>query len=271
MLQDDIKIKNLTRRKLYDPYINNYEYFSVNENLPIEIKSRIPHWVPSRNSDIFEVRKIMVKEREELKELNRSIGTYKIKNELLISKNILDEESKKLNKRINRDISSRIINEEKLKNKHERNYITERRYQDIHKYNKNKNILGKNQKNNLYIKNDNEGERISRSRLIELQSGINSVQESDISNLEMKKDKLNKKNTKDTINDKNPCNLNENNQNTNHLVQNKQDKDKKINSSILITATDIIAADKLSDLEKDKIIDDIREKSRFNKNLNVLH
>jgi len=126
----DEKIK----QKFYNPFANDTDYYTVDEKLPLLIKGKIPHWIPNKNKDIFEVRKLLTSEKEEQRDLNRSIGVYKINNEILISKKILEEESKKLNKRINRDISNNLIIEEKIKNKNPRNYISENRYRELCKY-----------------------------------------------------------------------------------------------------------------------------------------
>ncbi len=151
VLQEKVTKEEKLKKKLYDPFVNDIDYYSVDENLPVEIKSRIPHWVPCKNSDIFEVRKVMTSEKEHLRNLNRSIGVYKINNEILLSKSIIDEETKRFNKRINRDISNKIINEEKNLNKNIRNYITENRYNEMNKYKqkmlKNKSPFLKHDKN----------------------------------------------------------------------------------------------------------------------------
>lgn len=153
MLQEIGKSEEKKKKKLYNPFANDQDYYTVDENLPIEIKSKIPHWVPTKNSDMFEVRKVLAIEKEHIRNLNRSIGVYKLKNEFLISKKILEEESKKLNKKVNRDVSQQIIVEEKIKNKNNRNYITENRYNEMNKININKikvkSSVNKNEKNIL--------------------------------------------------------------------------------------------------------------------------
>ncbi len=103
------------KKKLYNPFHKDQDYYSVNEKLPIQIKSKIPHWIPTNNSDIFEVRKVMVSEKEELRALNRSLGVYKQDNKILISKNILEEEAKKQNRKIRTDLTLRVMKEEKSK------------------------------------------------------------------------------------------------------------------------------------------------------------
>lgn len=136
MLNEKKKTDDKIKKKSYNPFTNDPDHYYVDEILPIQIKSRIPHWVPSKNADLFEVRKVLTSENEQLRNLNRSVGVYKVNNEIVISKSIIDEESKKLKKRINRDIANDLIIQEKIKNKNMRYYVSENRYNILSKLNR---------------------------------------------------------------------------------------------------------------------------------------
>ena len=131
MLQENI-ITQKTKKKLYDPFYKDTEYFQVDEKLSLDIKSKISHWIPKRNTDVFEVRKILATEKDTKRLLNRSIGVYKVKNDIVISKNILETESKNYKKKINSDFSTFLVTEEKIKSKNFRNYISESRYNNYY-------------------------------------------------------------------------------------------------------------------------------------------
>lgn len=118
------------KKKLYNPFGDDMEYESVDQKLPIEIKSRIPNWIPSNNSDIFEVRKIMVSEKEHMRNLNRSSGIYKPESEVVISKSIIQEESQKQNKKINSEFLKAILRDELNKSLSKRSYVNSSRYNE---------------------------------------------------------------------------------------------------------------------------------------------
>lgn len=63
---------NKTRKRMYDPYANEEEYESVDENQSIKEKSKNPFWVPSKNAEVFEVRDILRQEKEKKRLLNRN-------------------------------------------------------------------------------------------------------------------------------------------------------------------------------------------------------
>lgn len=134
------------KKKLYNPFQNDQDYYSVDEKLPIQIKSKIAHWVPRKNSDIFEVRKVLANKKEEIRNINRSLGVYMQDNKILISKKILEEEAKKNNEKIRTNLRLRIMKEEKSKrgfnkdnekqsNNKEKNYVKKSNYNfnNIHK------------------------------------------------------------------------------------------------------------------------------------------
>jgi hypothetical protein len=252
MNDDKLNIKSLTRKKLYDKYLNNYEFFNVDKKLPLDIKSRIPHWVPTKNSDIFEVRKVMVKEKEIEKNLNRSVGTYKIENEILISKKIAEEESKKLGQRLNRDLSLKIIQEESNKNTHRRNYITESRYQDISKYNlkdtMNTKKFDKKSNNNISVFSESIKDNISIKNLSVISN------KKSLKSFKKEGEKIEKK--VKIINE----------------YDSEKDKEKKKkNKAVLITETNImIPYESMTEEEKDNFLENLKIRQRFKTNVEIL-
>jgi len=194
--QDDKKNK----KNLFNPFLNDKEYYSVDEKLPVQIKSKIPHWVPNKNSDIFEVRKVMVSEKEQTRNINRSLGVYKQDNKILISKNILEEEAKKGNQKIRNNLSLKIMKEEKIKKDFykEKYFVKKQNYNFINsiKINKNGNNIepiteSDLEENDFYYKNKekefnlNTSDKIDfrKEKAMNINSRMNSV---DFVNLNMK-------------------------------------------------------------------------------------
>ncbi len=108
--------KNKPKKRIFNPYLNDEEYKSVDENQSIKEKSKNPFWVPTKNAEVFEVRDIMRQE----KEIKRLI-------------------TRKQPFRGGKEIDSFEKQSETFNNKYEQNslYITEQKFPEVRNRNKN--------------------------------------------------------------------------------------------------------------------------------------
>lgn len=117
MLNKTLLEKNKkTKKRIYNPYLNDEEYNTVDENQSIKEKSKNPFWVPHKNAEVFEVRDILRQEKEQKRLINRNKQYQRAK----------DKES------FDRNLEFNSV-------KYEQNslYLTEQKYSDIKNRKKN--------------------------------------------------------------------------------------------------------------------------------------
>jgi hypothetical protein len=108
--------KNKPRKRIYNPYQNDEEYDTVNENQSIKEKSKNPFWVPHKNAEVFEVRDILRQEKEKKRLINRYKHNQRGKDKESFERNF--------------DVNS-------VKNEQKSLYLTEQKFPEIRNRKKN--------------------------------------------------------------------------------------------------------------------------------------
>jgi len=121
LLENKLKPK----KRIYNPYLNDEEYQSVDEKQSIKEKSKNPFWVPTNNAEVFEVRDIMRQEKEKKRLINRKKQILRNQDKdsfdknLEINSNKYDQKSFYLTEQKFPEIRNRKINYSNFKNNNE--------------------------------------------------------------------------------------------------------------------------------------------------------